>query len=112
MKINAVVHTYTGRTILFYNDEYYGEIDECSFRIKKHGYRKDQFVGLPIGIDSAFRYIDGKIYFFKDSHVYVYYEFLNTIEKGKQTNGLSIVGIKCIDRTIVSKIIELLKQYV
>ena len=67
---------------------YYGEIDECTFTIKKHGYVKDRFVGLPEAVDSAFRYIDGKIYFFKDTHVYVYDEFLDTIVKGKQRRTL------------------------
>ena len=106
------LHTYTGHTLLLYNDMYYREIDECSFMIKKHGYVKDRFVPLPEAIDSAFRYTDGKIYFFKDGRVYVYDEFLNTIAKGKHTDGLSVVGIKCIDSTIVSKLIDLLREYV
>ena len=111
-KINAAIHTYTGRTLLLYNDINYGEIDECTFTIKKHGYVKDRFVGLPEAVDSAFRYIDGKIYFFKDARIYVYDEFLNTIVKGKHSDGLSVVGIKCIDGTIVSKLIDLLREYV
>ena len=64
--------TYTGRTLLLYNDMYHGEIDECSFMIKKHGDVKDRFVVLPEAIDSAFRHTDGKIYFFKDGQLYVY----------------------------------------
>ena len=83
-KINAAIHTYTGRTLLLYNDMYYGEIDECTFTIKKHAYVKDRFVGLPEAVDSAFRYIDGKIYFFKGARVYaVSYTHLDVYKRQK-----------------------------
>lgn len=51
--MNGALNTYSGRTFIFYNDEYYGEMNECYFTIKKYGYTKDYFTGLPGGIDGA-----------------------------------------------------------
>lgn len=112
-KVNAVLHTYTGRTFLFYNDDYYSELDECSFQFKNYGYTKDYFPGLPAGIDAAFRYINGKIYFFKDDYVYEYDEFSNTFNKKSDEEKaiFEVIGIKCMESTLVSKLIEVLRKY-
>ena len=110
-KVNGVVNTYTWRTYIFYNDDYYGEVDECSFRIKKYGYTKDDFPRLPRGgIDGVFRYTDGKIYFFKDKYTYVYDEFEDTMER-RSIDRLSIIGIKCLDSTLVENLIDFLRGY-
>ena len=85
--------TYTGRTIAFYNDEYYIELDECSFSVQKHGYTYDHFPGVPKNIDSVFIFIDGFHYFFKDGYVYKYNEFKNFVEQSKKYD-LNLFGKK------------------
>ena len=83
------------------------------FLNQKYGYTKGYFTGLPTGVESAFRFVNGKIYFFKEDLVYAYNEFLNTSENGGgEKSALSILGIKCIDVNLVSKLIDLLRCYV
>ena len=50
--INAVVNTYTGKTFLFYNNNYYTEIDECLMKAKNYGLISKLFPGLPPSINS------------------------------------------------------------
>lgn len=109
-KINCIFNTYTGKTILIYNDEYYSEIDECSFRVKHTGYLIDRFNGLPKGINSCFRYTDGFLYFFKGEDIYKYSEFENEYQK-INVHPLSIVNVKCATDTI-KNIIELLQSMI
>lgn len=109
VKINGIVNTYTGRTYIFYNGEYYIELDECSFSVKKHGYVHEDFPGLPKNIDSAFRYTNGIIYFFKDNYVYQYNEFKNILEKTEKFD-LSIFGINCLNKKFVNTLIDMLAK--
>ncbi|XP_060527690.1 matrix metalloproteinase-25-like [Cylas formicarius] len=37
-KINAIFSTYSGRTFILYDDNYFNELDECSLRPKGHGF--------------------------------------------------------------------------
>ena len=109
-KINGAVNTYTGRTFIFYNDEYYIELDECSFSVKKHGYTYDDFPGVPKNIDSVFRFIDGFLYFFKDGYVYKYNEFKNVVEQTEKYD-LNLFGINCVSNRLIYKLVELLKSF-
>lgn len=85
-KINYVFNTYSGQTYIFlyFNDDFYAEIDECSYRAKRYGYINQEFPYLPKGIDSAFRYTNGMIYFFKDDEIYEYNEFISLFERSNK----------------------------
>lgn len=95
LTINGIVNTYLGRTILFFNDNYYMDIDECTFSPIRYGITYKTFFGLPESVDSVFRYTNGLLYFFKNSSVFVYDEFVNSILRVEK-NDLSIFGIKCL----------------
>lgn len=107
--INGVVNTYTGRTFLFYNDNYYLEINDCFMTPKYYGLISKSFPGVPQGINSAFRYTNGNLYFFKDGLYYEFSEFNNTIIRAGR-NTLSLFGIKCTTSYI--NIIEQIKKLV
>ncbi|KAF5284691.1 hypothetical protein FQA39_LY16943 [Lamprigera yunnana] len=38
LKINAALNLYTGRTYIFYEQNFFVELDECSFSSRQHGY--------------------------------------------------------------------------
>jgi hypothetical protein len=104
-KINAIFSTYSGQTYIFYDNTMFIEFDECLFKPKKHGMIAELFSSIPSNVDKAFRYINGKIYFFKDNNYYEYHEFLQTTKSYKF--DLSIFGIKC---SIIDKIMILLNK--
>ena len=62
-----------------YNDEYFAETDKCTFRVDCNEHIQE-FPGLPQGIDSAFRYTNGIIYFFKGNKIYEYKGFFSLNE--------------------------------
>jgi hypothetical protein len=104
-KINAIFSTYSGQTYVFYDNTMFIQFDECLLRPKKHGMIAELFSSIPSNVDKAFRYINGKIYFFKDNNYYEYHEFLQTTKSYKF--DLSIFGIKC---SIIDKIMILLNK--
>jgi hypothetical protein len=93
-KIHTAVNTYTGHTFIFYNDIYSMELDECNLRTKAYGMITKTFSGIPPDVNSAFRCINGMLYFFKGNTFYEFNEFKNSlIRAGK--NDLLLFGIKC-----------------
>lgn len=99
--INTIINTYTGKTYVIYNDMYFAELDEGLYKTVKYGLVSDQFPGIPMRIDSAFRYTNGLLYFFKDSS---FYEFSEFSKKLKQTGKIdySRFGIKCYESVITN----------
>ncbi|XP_070152498.1 stromelysin-1-like [Polyergus mexicanus] len=69
VKINAAINTHTGRTYAIYDDDKVAEIDECRMIVIRHAPLKDIFPRIPSAITSAFRYIDGNLYFFRQTSV-------------------------------------------
>lgn len=108
--INCIFNSYSGRTFIIYNDQYYKEFDECGLYQIKNGYINDIFFGIPKGVDSCFRYNDGFIYFFKNNSVYKFNEFTDESFK-TNVNPLSIIKIKCTQNTI-NNIIQMLQNLI
>lgn len=106
----SAINTYSGRTYLFYNDNMYTELDECTLTGKHHDYINKDFIGIPIAMDSAFRYIDGMLYFFLNSTVFKYNEFKNTLVEASQFN-LSMFGIQC-PHTSISHVLTSLQTII
>lgn len=110
--IHTLLNTYSGHTYIFYNDVFFTEIDECSFKPKQHGILSRTFPGLPPAMDSSFRYINGMLYFFKGRQVYQYNEFMNSLIKAEKFD-LSMIGIDCPKRSSTfMDIINILKSTV
>ena len=70
--LHAVFNSYTGKTYIFHDDNYYREVNECMFTTKSWGYISDTFPGIPPKIDSSFRFSDGNLYFFKNNTCLLY----------------------------------------
>ncbi|XP_070170996.1 stromelysin-2-like [Polyergus mexicanus] len=79
VKINAAINTHTERTYAIYDDDKVAEIDECHMIVVRHAPLKDIFPGIPSAITSAFRYIDGNLYFFAKRQFYAFNEFTNIV---------------------------------
>lgn len=109
VKIHAIVNTYSGRTFVFYDDMYYIELDECKFYTKDRGLISKAFPGVPPSMDGAFRYTNGRIYFFKDYNYYEFNEFTNKMVKADR-NDLNLFGIQCPNKTILEQLKELLEK--
>nr|CAI5861194.1 unnamed protein product [Callosobruchus analis] len=63
-EINSVFQTYSGSTFLFFDNDPYIQFIEHPQQLVGRGRVSDVFPGIPKNITSAFRYIDGFIYFF------------------------------------------------
>lgn len=109
--LHAIFNSYAGRTYIFHDDNYYREVDECAFTTKSWGYISEAFPGIPPKIDSAFRYTDGNLYFFKNNTVYAFNEFTSSLIKTER-NSLSIFGLKCINDDVLLKLKDLLSQLI
>ncbi|XP_049813823.1 collagenase 3-like [Schistocerca nitens] len=109
-KLNGIVNTYSGRTFIFFNDFFYAEIDECNFKYKVRGIISREYSGLPTGINSVFRYINGMLYFFRDDAFYEYNEFTKKVVK-YGIFDLSLFGIDCIkSSSLISELIIVLNN--
>ncbi|XP_024880847.1 uncharacterized protein LOC112460419 [Temnothorax curvispinosus] len=78
-KINAMLNTNEGRSYIIYNDNVVGEIDDCSMTIVKFYHIDIIFPGIPHSVSSAFRYIDGNLYFISKNRFYRFNEFTKTV---------------------------------
>lgn len=109
--LHTMFNSYTGRTYIFHDDNYYREVDECSFTTKSWGYISEAFPGIPPKIDSSFRYTDGNLYFFKNNTVYAFNEFTKSLIKTER-NNLSVFGLKCINDDVLLKLKDLISQLI
>lgn len=110
-QLHAVFNSYTGRTFIFHDDNYFREVDECTFTVKSWGYISDDFPGIPPKVDSSFRFTDGNLYFFKNNTVYVFNEFKGELIKTER-NSLSIFGLKCLNDDILFQLKNLIQKLI
>ncbi|KAF5280167.1 hypothetical protein FQA39_LY18124 [Lamprigera yunnana] len=54
LKINAALNSYTGRTYIFYEQNFFVELDECSFYLRRHGNIYNEFDAFPSSISGVF----------------------------------------------------------
>ena len=109
--VDAVVKTYNGKTYIISNFYIY-KIDDCSTTTRFLGYHRNIFTGLPASLKGAFRYINGKIYFFDNANlVYEYDDFFEAITASK-LNMFDILNIHCTDHTILSRLYDLVSQLI
>ena len=110
-KINAVLNTNEGRTFVIYNDNLVGEIDDCSMTIVKFYQIEMIFPGIPHNVSSAFRYIDGNLYFISKNRFYRFNEFTKTVTASGKFD-LEILGITCPREGLMTQLRDLLSRFV
>ncbi|XP_071579193.1 uncharacterized protein [Temnothorax nylanderi] len=77
--INGAVNTYRGRSFVLFNGNLVGEIDECTKRVVRFTSLETTFPGIPTGVTSIFRYVDGNLYFTTRTQFYRFNEFTKTV---------------------------------
>ncbi|XP_050453262.1 neutrophil collagenase-like [Cataglyphis hispanica] len=108
-KINAAINTHSGRTYAIYDDDKVAEIDEWRMLVVKHAPLKDIFPGIPSAITSAFRYIDGNLYFFAKRQFYAFNEFKNIVTSAGPFD-LRVLDIECPMDGLLQKLRDLLSR--
>ncbi|XP_029665538.1 neutrophil collagenase-like [Formica exsecta] len=109
VKINAAINTHTGRTYAIYDDDKVAEIDECRMIVIRHAPLKNIFTGIPSAITSAFRYIDGNLYFFAKRQFYAFNEFTNIVTLAGPFD-LHALGIECPTDGLLRQLRDLLSR--
>lgn len=107
--VNAAFISYTGKTYILYNNANVVEMDECSFTPKSYGIIGERFPGIPTDIRSAFRYINGNLYFFRHDTFYEFNEFTQTLIQAG-TFDVSIFNINCPSKSIFTQLQILLTK--
>ncbi|KAF5305692.1 hypothetical protein FQA39_LY09181 [Lamprigera yunnana] len=111
LKINAALNSYTGRTYIFYEQNFFVELDECSFSSRRHGYIYNKFDAFPSSIYGVLRYTNGYWYIINKERFYQYDEFNNKmISTGK--NKLQVVNIICPNESILQQLWKLITRLV
>ncbi|XP_011883993.1 PREDICTED: matrix metalloproteinase-18-like [Vollenhovia emeryi] len=106
-KINAAVNTNKGKSYVVYDGYLVGEIDDCSNSISKFHTIESIFPGIPNGVTSIFRYIDGNLYFTTRRQFYKFNEFKKTVLTAG-TFDLRIVNIICPRYDLLKQLRDLL----
>ncbi|XP_029673713.1 matrix metalloproteinase-2-like [Formica exsecta] len=109
VKINAAINTHTGRTYAIYDNDKIAEIDECHMIVIRHAPLKDIFPGIPPAITSAFRYIEGNLYFFAKRLFYAFNEFTNIVTSAGPFD-LHALGIECPTDGLLRQLRDLLSR--
>ncbi|XP_071650773.1 collagenase 3-like [Temnothorax longispinosus] len=110
-KINAVLNTNEGRSYIIYNDNVVGEINDCSMTIVKFYHIDMIFPGIPHSVSSAFRYIDGNLYFISKNRFYRFNEFTKTVTASGNFD-LRILGITCPRDGLMMQLRDLLSRFI
>lgn len=108
-KIIGAVNSYAGKTIYFFEDNYYMKINECNFGVESFGYISKDFMGIPASMDSVFRYINGMLYFFQNGRYFEYNEFTNSLHASDKIDLLKF-DIQCPSLTLYEQLKELLTR--
>nr|CAI5850169.1 unnamed protein product [Callosobruchus analis] len=110
-EINSVSQTYSGSTFLFFDNDSYIQFIEHPQQLVGRGRISDVFPGIPKDITSAFRYIDGFIYFFSHRTYYKYNKFTKTISEAGQF-GWNLFGIPCPNKSLLEQLKTLLSKVI
>ncbi|XP_024867349.1 matrix metalloproteinase-2-like [Temnothorax curvispinosus] len=111
--INGAVNTHRGRSYVVFNGNAVGEINECDQdkRVAKFTPLEATFPGIPKGVTSIFRYIDGNLYFTTRSQFYKFNEFTRTVSSAGKFD-LRILNIVCPKAELLQQLRDLLDRIV
>lgn len=108
-KLNAVFESYSGKTFVLYNNQFYIEIDDCTSRTLDQGLIVERFPGVPSDIDNVFRYTNGNLYFFRKGIYYEFNEFSNIVISASKFTW-SKFGIQCPTESLLHQLKQLLSS--
>lgn len=108
--VNTLINTYTGKTYVIYDDVYFAEVDETLYKSIKFGHVSDLFPGIPVRTDSAFRYTNGLLYFFKDRLFYEFSEFSRKLKRAGKID-YTLFGIKCYDSIVMNMFRNVISKF-
>ncbi|KAF5286244.1 hypothetical protein FQA39_LY16341 [Lamprigera yunnana] len=91
LKINAALNSYTGRTYIFYEQNFFVELDECLFSSRRYGYIYNKFDAFPSSISGVLRDTNGYWYIINKERFYQYDEFNNKMQLWKLVNRLVLI---------------------
>ncbi|KAF5285264.1 hypothetical protein FQA39_LY16725 [Lamprigera yunnana] len=111
LKINAALNSYTGRTYIFYEQNFFVELYERSFSSRGHGYIYNEFDAFPPSISGVLRYKNGYWYIINKELFYQYHEFNNKmISTGE--NKLEVANRICPNESILQQLWKLINRLV
>lgn len=108
--VNAAFQAHSGRIYICYDNGFFIELGK-KYDIINRGRIKNIFPGIPEDITSAFRYIDGNIYFFRNSTYYKYNEFTRKVVEAGNLNW-NMFNIPCPNDGILSQLKLLLSKII
>ncbi|XP_077280125.1 interstitial collagenase-like [Temnothorax americanus] len=111
--INGAVNTHKGRSFVVFNGNSVGEIDKCheSKKVAKFTPLEVTFPGIPTGVTSIFRYIDGNLYFTTRTQFYKFNEFTRTVLSAGKFD-LRMLNIVCSKAELLQQLRDLLDRIV
>jgi matrix metalloproteinase-24 (membrane-inserted) len=108
-KINGAVNTHRGRSFVVFNGNSVGEIDECANRVVRYTPLEVTFPGIPTGVTSIFRYVDGNLYFTTRRQFYRFNEFTGTVTAAGKFD-LRMLNIVCPKTELLQQLRDLLDR--
>ncbi|XP_024874753.1 uncharacterized protein LOC112456451 [Temnothorax curvispinosus] len=102
-----------GRSYVVFNGNAVGKIDKCDKdkRVAKFTPLEATFPGIPKGVTSIFRYIDGNLYFTTRAQFYKFNKFTRTVSSAGKFD-LRILNIVCPKAVLLQQLHDLLDQIV
>ncbi|XP_071638431.1 matrix metalloproteinase-27-like [Temnothorax longispinosus] len=109
--INGAVNTHRGRSFVVFNGNSVGEINECNKRVGTFTALEATFPGIPTGVTSIFRYVDGNLYFTTRTQFYRFNEFTKTVTAAGKFD-LRLLNIVCPKTELLQQLRDLLDRIV
>ncbi|XP_056643307.1 matrix metalloproteinase-16-like [Diorhabda sublineata] len=109
-QINTMFQSNHGKIYVFYNSNYI-EFDKNLKTVRNRGQIKDIFPGLPTDVTGAFQYIDGHMYFFKNTTYYKYNEFTKKLVAAEPFNW-NVFDIPCPNGDLLNHLKILLTKII
>ncbi|XP_071579099.1 neutrophil collagenase-like [Temnothorax nylanderi] len=110
-KLNGAVNTHRGRSFVMYNGNSVGEIDECTKKVVRRTPLEATFPGIPTGVTSIFRYVDGNLYFTTRTQFYRFNEITKTVTAAGKFD-LQMLNIVCPKTELLQQLRDLLDRIV
>ncbi|CAH1109212.1 unnamed protein product [Psylliodes chrysocephalus] len=109
--INAIFQSNSGRSYFLYNNMSYIEFSNDFTIILNRGRIRDVFPGIPQDISSEFRWIDGHIYFFRQSRYCKFSEFTRRVVAAGAFHW-NLFGVPCPNENILQQLKTLLSKII
>ncbi|XP_071576385.1 matrix metalloproteinase-18-like [Temnothorax nylanderi] len=109
--INGTVNTHRGCSFVLFNGNSVGEIDECAKSVVRFTLFETTCPGIPTGVTSILRYVDGNLYFTTRTQFYRFNEFTKTVTAAGKFD-LRMLNIVCSKAELLQQLRDLLDRIV